>query len=394
MKFLGPTRHPRLNEALAVVYLFAGLFILLSLVSYHPFDPSWNTATGRAKPGNLTGFVGADISDFLLQTLGLAAYAVPLLILLLGWKWIQSSAIEAPGIKLGGALLFVAASCAAFGLAPDWRPIAAMIPASGLVGGLLGSYLVASLNLTGAILATAATWIVSLYLVSHFEMAHLLDLFRWPMKWISRMHLRFYEWRKERAIQAREKARQRAARRALEKNRDVPAYGTGPEPPSASDPPIVDALRPSSMAAAAGAAQSSTAPWAVSTPAAAPSVDDIPIRTLEPPPSEADADPFRADRRTPHSEPQRPVRTTFKIPPTDLLQEPQGSAAYDSQELKEIAVRIKSKFEEFDVLGSVVQINPGPVVTTFEFKPEAGVKYSRITALSKTCAWACNANRF
>src|SRR5208282_4806539 len=55
----------------------------------------------------------------------------------------------------------------------------------------------------------------------------------------------------------------------------------------------------------------------------------------------------------------------------------------DTQELKEIAGRIKSKFEEFDVLGSVTQINPGPVVTTFEFKPEAGVKYSRITALSE-----------
>jgi len=85
MKFLGPTRHPRLNEALAVVYLFAGIFLILSLVSYHPFDPSLNTATGLVKPGNLTGRVGAAISDFLLQTLGLAAYAVPLLILLLGW---------------------------------------------------------------------------------------------------------------------------------------------------------------------------------------------------------------------------------------------------------------------------------------------------------------------
>src|SRR5207248_8180525 len=56
---------------------------------------------------------------------------------------------------------------------------------------------------------------------------------------------------------------------------------------------------------------------------------------------------------------------------------------YDEQELKDIAVRVKSKFEEFNVLGSVVQINPGPVVTTFEFKPEAGIKYSRITTLTE-----------
>src|SRR6202012_4821309 len=58
-------------------------------------------------------------------------------------------------------------------------------------------------------------------------------------------------------------------------------------------------------------------------------------------------------------------------------------SSFDSQELKDIAVQIKSKFQEFNVLGSVTQINPGPVVTTFEFKPEAGVKYSRITTLTE-----------
>ena len=56
---------------------------------------------------------------------------------------------------------------------------------------------------------------------------------------------------------------------------------------------------------------------------------------------------------------------------------------FDGQELKEIASRIKSKLEEFNVRGSVVQINPGPVVTTFEYKPEAGIKYSRITTLNE-----------
>lgn len=81
--------------------------------------------------------------------------------------------------------------------------------------------------------------------------------------------------------------------------------------------------------------------------------------------------------------PARKQRASFQLPPTDLLSEPSGRPPYDSQELKDTAVRIKAKFEEFHVLGSVVQINPGPVVTTFEFKPEAGVKYSRITALGE-----------
>ena len=42
---------------------------------------------------------------------------------------------------------------------------------------------------------------------------------------------------------------------------------------------------------------------------------------------------------------------------------------------------LTEKCAEFDVHGQITQINPGPVVTTFEFKPEAGIKYSRITSL-------------
>jgi len=75
------------------------------------------------------------------------------------------------------------------------------------------------------------------------------------------------------------------------------------------------------------------------------------------------------------------MKSFFRIPSTELLSEPQARPPYDSQELKDIAAKIKSKFEEFNVTGSVTQINPGPVVTTFEYKPEAGVKYSRITNL-------------
>jgi undecaprenyl-diphosphatase UppP len=73
MRFLGPTRHARLNEAGAVVFLLAGLFLFFSLISYYPLDSSWNTAASSAKPVNLTGLVGASISDLLLQGFGLGA---------------------------------------------------------------------------------------------------------------------------------------------------------------------------------------------------------------------------------------------------------------------------------------------------------------------------------
>src|SRR4029077_20607832 len=122
------------------------------------------------------------------------------------------------------------------------------------------------------------------------------------------------------------------------------------------------------------------------------SMEEIPIRTLEelppePPPFDlAPLEPVDISRpRVPkpaHSEPRK-AKSSFKLPPTNLLQEPPERTAFDSLELKETAANIKSKFEEFNVRGTVTQINPGPVVTTFEFKPEAGVKYSRITTLTE-----------
>ncbi len=52
---------------------------------------------------------------------------------------------------------------------------------------------------------------------------------------------------------------------------------------------------------------------------------------------------------------------------------------------------LEEKCREFSVEGSVVQIHPGPVVTTFEFKPDAGVKYSKITGLADDLCLAMQA---
>ena len=77
MRYLGPTSNARLNEACAVVFLFIGLFLLVGLASYQPFDSSLNTLSSAVKPANLTGRAGAYLADFLLQTFGIAAYAIP-----------------------------------------------------------------------------------------------------------------------------------------------------------------------------------------------------------------------------------------------------------------------------------------------------------------------------
>jgi S-DNA-T family DNA segregation ATPase FtsK/SpoIIIE len=119
MKILGPTRFHRLNEAGALVFLFAGLFFSLSLISYHPQDPSWNSTSGALRAHNLTGFAGSYTSDLCLQVLGLSAFAIPVLLWMLAWRWVRSAEINAPLIKVFGAGLLLLSICAGLSLLPS-----------------------------------------------------------------------------------------------------------------------------------------------------------------------------------------------------------------------------------------------------------------------------------
>lgn len=72
----------------------------------------------------------------------------------------------------------------------------------------------------------------------------------------------------------------------------------------------------------------------------------------------------------------------YKLPPSSLLHRSEEQAAVREDALREEARVLVEKSAEFGVNGQVTQINPGPVVTTFEFRPEAGVKVARITGLA------------
>ncbi len=101
-----------------------------------------------------------------------------------------------------------------------------------------------------------------------------------------------------------------------------------------------------------------------------------------------------------HERADADVRTTtvppkhlsgFKLPPSTLLNPGGGPQAVHENDLREEAKVLVEKCGEFDVRGQVVQINPGPMVTTYEFKPEAGVKYSRVTGLADDLCLAMRA---
>jgi S-DNA-T family DNA segregation ATPase FtsK/SpoIIIE len=394
MTFLSPSRHSRLNEAVGFLLLLLGLAMVLSLASYAPTDPSWNTATSAVRTHNLLGVFGAEAADLALQIFGLSAYLLPTLTWVLGWKWVRSSPVHSPWVRVFGSVALWFSLSTACGLVPQLSLIRGGVRASGIAGMVIADFLRVRLNLTGAAIATAAAAVVALYLVSTFEVSTLVRLLEGPLARWRALMARWQAWRERKRELAIERAKAKAAERTARRSSRVTKPESGPgEQDMNVDPVKPKRVRREVLKPESGPMETDDIPPpGVETEEEEAGTDDIPIRALDdqpvvhlqttpPPEPESDSPPWE--------EPVSPIKPSakrkriYRIPSTDLLNEIPPRAGYDDQELKEVASRIKSKLEEFNVRGSVVQINPGPVVTTFEYKPEAGVKYSRITTLTE-----------
>jgi S-DNA-T family DNA segregation ATPase FtsK/SpoIIIE len=374
MKLLSPSLNQRLNEITGFLLLSLGLVLLLSLASYHAQDPSWDTAAA-VRPHNLVGYPGAYLSDFFYQAFGAAAFLFPLLMFLLAWRWIRSEEVRAGAVKIWGAMLLTLSLCTLLSFTP-LRLFGGTIKIGGTVGFILAACLIDNLNLAGALLATITTVIVSVYLVSTFTVSKLGDWVMHPAAWFRGIGDWWQAWQRRRAARALEKRRVRQLRR-MQKRQQKPASAEVEAVAAAVPEPVTYSEQPP-WTEQPEAVHDSTPE--VEEPEAVDEIPICPFEEAEPAPPQFAA-PVPPPVYDPPAPPTRPE--SYRLPPTALLNEIPGRNPYDEQELKETAVRIKSKFEEFNVLGNVVQINPGPVVTTFEFKPEAGIKYSRITNLTE-----------
>jgi DNA segregation ATPase FtsK/SpoIIIE, S-DNA-T family len=82
----------------------------------------------------------------------------------------------------------------------------------------------------------------------------------------------------------------------------------------------------------------------------------------------------------------------FQLPSVGLLQAPPSSELKRTrEELEANAQTLKKKLEDFGVTGHIVQASPGPVITSYEFEPAAGVKVSQVVNLADDLALAMKA---
>ncbi len=379
-----PTANRRLNELIGFLVFVFAVLLVLALLSYSPLDPSLNTAATplAGKPAhNWIGVVGAMAADLALQAFGVAAFLLPALLAMYSLHWFRSRPINSPYAKTIGAVALVAFLSGFIGLLPwpvRWKGV---IPSEGLLGRIVADALIHYFNLVGAYLICVAVIAVALYLSTAFSFGAIRIWSQTRFGFAYAALDRFADWRMERtrkkAAKELEKKRAAAANakpvvtaQLVPKRFVEPAEETAPEPAEANVPQPASAAVPSPQNASVKTGidrmfgGETAAPHSGDTASA----DDIAVGT-------------RADS-TPHGKTTMPrLVGSFKLPSTTLLHRPDDPSAINEAELKVLAQVLAEKCGEFDVRGQVVQINPGPVVTTFEFKPEAGIKYSRITNL-------------
>src|ERR1700756_3870484 len=380
-----PTGNRRLNELVGFLMCVSALLLFLALVSYSPLDPSWNSAsvlTGSHSARNWVGIVGAYTADAVLQFFGVGAFLLVIFPAMLGVRWFRSMKVQSPLAKSLGAIWLLMFVPAMLALMPGQMRWMHVIPIEGLLGRVIGDFLIHYLNLVGAYIVCATVLAVALYLSTAFSFSAIQLWAPTRFAFVMALWNRYKDWRQERAHKRQEKElEQRRMSKPIVKTQLIQPRPTSSAPQTVPEPRRTGIER--MLAEEEPVKATAKAQTGGILPESLPSSEG---EAADPEVTERGDSAQKAKTTMP-----RIAAGGYKLPSSSLLQRPDEHQAVDAEELKLLAQVLTEKYAEFDVHGQVSQINPGPVVTTFEFKPEAGIKYSRITGLTDDLCLALKA---
>jgi S-DNA-T family DNA segregation ATPase FtsK/SpoIIIE len=395
VRVLTPTENKRLNELIGFLCITFAILLALALLTYQPEDVAFNVSAPPADgplARNWIGPVGAYAADLLFQVFGFAAFLLPVAIGILGWRWLRSRSIDSQTATLVGygLLLLSLPSLLSLWHVPEIR---GALPPGGLLGSVISNELRTGFNLWGANLVVIAILITALFMTTRFSFsgAHAwANSSKGPLGAVEKLGIlqkvqaRWHAWR-----DAREDERMR---RRLQETRT-----SGRKPVNQVTGKAIAEL-----------------PEEVEPERTIHIPDETDIfgrardkRERDKKNKEEEEIHERESAKAPiffvnSEKAEKPLKkaseakiakgtTNYRLPSVSLMREGERSQKIDEDELKMRARAIEEKCMEFDVQGRVTQINPGPVVTTFEFKPEAGIKYSRIIGLTEDLCLALQA---
>ena len=155
----------------------AGVFVFLfvSLLSYHPFDPSFNTVTGGAAK-NLCGRAGSYISDLFIQIFGMMSYLLCFFALLFSLFYLRKKEPPHPIIIIAGLVLFFLSSSSLFQVLIGKIKISGIpVPFAGFLGSLLERALIGLFSFFGSILISVILLLISLFLIIQAPLLSIIE---------------------------------------------------------------------------------------------------------------------------------------------------------------------------------------------------------------------------
>ncbi|MDQ7066445.1 MAG: DNA translocase FtsK [candidate division KSB1 bacterium] len=387
------------EEIFGILLMTLALLVLISLVSYDPAEEP--SGLGLIPIRNAMGIVGVYISYFLIKLLiGYSSVVIPFLLFAWGWNRFRGNDPQ----RLARITLFVLATAlylaTIMGLpqAADPENTRFGFEFSGLVGGFFASKLYQFFGTIGSIIILISLAMVTVVAVTQFSFARIVSEFihgvRVSFGWLNNQFGKIHLPRL-----SLPKRKPRMGRRT----RHMPT-GLDTSPPIKKTPRVPDVPEEKNVPPKGPATLRDRQP--ASTEAA-----DQPL-----PADLFSAIPFEASvpQTDNHRGPEQNIKVTemaeekpageavarpaaigaYQFPGMDLLDYPDTQKPPVSKdELLANAKILEERLEEFGVEGNVVEINPGPVITRYEYEPAPGIKVSKITSLADDLALAMRAKR-
>ena len=422
------------GELLGIVILAAGLIIGAALCTYHPGDSSAYFTSSRLETANAVGYYGATLSWLLFGFFGFSSLVIPISLLITGWKRFWGKETEFFQTKVLGILFLIAFAPPLFDLIVGsvWLR-GSLVQSGGYLGHEINRAISLRLNTSGAAIVLVTAVLIGLLLATRISLGAIFlaiteagrSLFR-----TSGLHwARFTERRRK------DKMKTTLIRKHLDRVEEpAPAplrlVSPAENAPSAGGRGLLVRevrgqgkfqIRKVTKADLRKVAQeiAEEGPDFFEndvTPAARPFIpdyddfEDVPDMGLLPPidaprrqtprPPTPKVELAKMDLpklamprpKEPKAAPRRepaPNLSTERLPFVNLLTAGPQQGPIDEEVHKrflEVGRLIQDRCREFSVEGEVTAYHPGPVVTTFEFKPSAGVKYAKVVNLGDDLA--------
>jgi DNA segregation ATPase FtsK/SpoIIIE, S-DNA-T family len=348
------------------VLLAVAVFLFLTIVSYNPLDPSFNTVVQGTDVAiqNFCGIIGSYTADLLMQVIGYAAYVLPVFLLGVVLALVFRPNLLTAYQRVFGIVLFILASTLLLAVAGGDQP--RIPPWGGVVGFyekmIFGRYM----GRAGVLIMAATLLALSLVLTLQVTVASFLSLFAVVGQLFAFLFRRLSETVQHVGEMVGELLDKEG--KEIEKSIDVIRTSSMPELPR-----VETAVRKE--------------------PAPEPKITagEIPIVIAKQP----KASPLPKFHN--FDEPAAPEKKAkelmhWKLPDITLLDAPENqSIQVNRTELFENAQILERKLKDFGVFGKVVEVQPGPVVTMYEFEPAPGVKVNQLTRLNDDLALALKA---